>query len=130
MKNLITKAGRALFGETKSFDPSRRGVLKGAAALAATAVVATATPGVFKAMDAFAIDDLASQLKNGGVIMNQTFYVNDTVTLQNIRNLKIINCNFILSKFAPEESPFLRFGDGCENLWIKGCHFKRGELAS
>ena len=118
----------ALIGKPKKFDPSRRGVLKGAAALAATAVAATSIPGVWKAMELDQINDLASRMVSGAVIENQTFFIEDTIVLEDVKGLVMRNCRIVMSIDTPVDRPFLMIKSKVSEVLIDSCHFSRGQI--
>lgn len=112
MKNFLQKTKTFCLGEPREFDPGRRTVLKGAAALAAVAVVSTSSPGIYKALDSFSVQSLTEQMVNGGVIENQIFYVKGTVVLEDISHLIIRNCTFIIETEYCDDYAFF-FGENC-----------------
>ncbi len=73
-------------------DLSRRRVLKGAAGLAAVAVVASA--GGLKLLTADENSRLIDMIKSG-VVENQTFYLDRTAVFEGLDGLMLRNCSFI-----------------------------------
>ena len=106
---------------------TRRGVLRGFAGLAATALVPVSAfasrgqaPDLINILDYGALEDLPT------VIEDQIFYLDGTIVLDDIHNLIIRRCTFIFSDLEPGQ-PMVKIGPNCENLCITNCIFEQSE---
>ena len=98
--------------KSTGFNPSRRRVIKGAAALAALTVL----PGSIATINAY--QDLKNQLASG-LVVNQTFYIDEPIEIA-FNNVEIRNCTFISIK----ELPYIfKVADDVEGTVITGCIF-------
>lgn len=102
-------------------DLSRRRFIKTGAQLATLAVVASATPLIFK----LKTKEIEEQIL-GGIIENQTFYIDKTVIID-IPNVIIRNCRFIVT--APMDYA-IEFGKNAKNLHINDCFFDCSKMVN
>ncbi|MBK9497667.1 MAG: hypothetical protein IPO08_24775 [Xanthomonadales bacterium] len=96
---------------------SRRGILLGAGALVATAVV----PHKFVPLRETDMQRLLWLASTEHVIEDQTFYLTGPIVLENITNLAICRCHFIWE--CGHDGPLVDFRGDCRNLGFSYCHF-------
>jgi hypothetical protein len=97
---------------------NRRGFLRGFAGLAAAAVVAQALPIV--ALPKSDQERLVEQMKRGGVIRGQTFFVDGLVAIVGVSDLLIDECVFVIRNPHPDYC--LRV-EKAERVTVSNCVF-------
>lgn len=105
---------------------SRRRFLRGAAGLAAVAVVLPSTGGI-RLLTETETDRLLAMVKSG-LVENHTFYLDRTAVLCDLRDVVFRNCRFIAADGFVGD--MLLHVKGCERVTIESCHFDtNGQMA-
>lgn len=100
-------------------DESRRRILKGAAGLAALAVVASA--GGLRLLQSTENDRLLAAIESG-LVVGQTFYFEHPALLQDLKYVKFEGCRF---ETAPNfKGDCILTLEGCTNIIIANSYFK------
>lgn len=97
---------------------NRRGFIKGLTAFAVLAAAPFSPPSE-------AARQRASFLAaaKDGLVEGQTFYLDGPVIFQEINNLTIRNCKFVINTLETYTGPIARM-EGCNHLWLIDCNFE------
>lgn len=117
---------KSLFAKDEPCDAlveSRRRFLKGAAGLAAVAVVASA--GGVRLLSSTEIDRLKAMVESGRVI-GQTFYLDRPAVLVGLRNVEFVDCQFVATADFTGRS-MVEFSR-CSNVAMRRCRFETPKL--
>lgn len=119
---------KGLFAKEEQPDEclaSRRRFLKGAAGLAAVAVVASA--GGMRLLSEDEVDRLKQMVKSGRVV-GQTFYLDRTAVLVGLHNVTFVDCSFVASPDFRGRS-LLEFSH-CSGVYMRDCRLDAGKAFS